>query len=79
MTDKRGEIPDAEGCLFVISRRRAWEVLVMPARLQEEWGGEIVCLGAPQEVALRAKLKPPRSEKDAGEAGWAGWQAGREG
>lgn len=47
----------------------------MPARFQEEWGGEIVCLGAPQraqEVALWARLKPPRSEKEAGEAGWQG-------
>lgn len=48
----------------------------MPARCQEEWGGEIVCLGGPQEVALLAMLKPPRLEKDAGEAGW---RAGREG
>lgn len=35
----------------------------MPAGFQEEWDGEIVCLGAPQEVALWVKLKPPRSEK----------------
>ena len=44
----------------------------MPAWLQEEWGGEIACLRAPQEVALRAELKPPRSEKEPGEAGWQG-------
>lgn len=47
-------------------------MLVMPARFQQEWGGEIACLGAPQEVALWAELKPPRSEKEAGLAGWQG-------
>lgn len=30
------------------------------------------CLGAPQEVALWAELKPPRSEKEADRAGWQG-------
>jgi hypothetical protein len=58
--------------LFLISGRRAWKMLVMPARFQEEWGGELVRLGAPQyaqEVALWARLRPPRSEI---EAGWHG-------
>lgn len=66
-------------CLFVCDMPyvgRGMEVLVMPAGLQEERGGEIACLGAAQEVALWAELKPPRSEKGgrlarlAGEGGW---------
>lgn len=44
----------------------------MPARLQEERGGEIACLGAAQEVALWAELKPPRSEKGGRPARLAG-------
>ena len=51
--------------MFVISTCRAWEEVVMPARFQEEWGGEIVCLGAPrpQEVALWAGLSNPHARK----------------
>lgn len=43
-------------------------MLVMPAQLQEEWGGEICmsrCSPGAQEMALWAELKPPRSEKEA--------------